>query len=179
MALLIPPAKACCLLLLRNIPFRFGLGLAPAPSTFLHSSPPSSETCVPRCDGPPRRRLSAQVVLPAVRTGFADPFERRVEPRGFAGDALLCLHRVLLISSCLFSWRTLRARPVVWRHLQTLLTQCNPVDVTHVGLSFYGVSIAVNTQGDPKVPVTSAPQLGLMCLCSVAWGAVDSCNARE
>lgn len=48
-----------------------------------------------------------------------------------------------------------------------------------VGLSFYRVSVAVNTQGDPYVPVTSAPQRGLMCLCSVAWGAVDSHSAGE
>lgn len=179
MALLIPPAKAWFWLVLRSIPFGFGPGLAPAPATFLHRSPPSSETCVPRCDGPPRQCLSAQVVLPAVHTGFADQFERRVEPRGFAGDALLCLHRVLLISSCLFSWHTLQARPVVWRHLRTLLTQCNPVEVTCAGLSFYRVSFTVNLQGDPKPPVTSTPQLGLTCPCSVAWGAVDSCSARE
>lgn len=136
MVLLIPPAKACCLLVLSSIPFGFGPGSAPAPSTFLHSSPPSSETCVPRCDGPPRRHLRAQIVLPAVHTGFADQFERRVEPRGFAGDVLLCLHRLLLISSCLFGWRTLRARTIAWRHLRTLLAQCNPVEITCVGLSF-------------------------------------------
>lgn len=50
MALLIPPA--CCLLVLRSIPFGFGLGLAPSPCTFIQSSPLSSETRVPRCDGP-------------------------------------------------------------------------------------------------------------------------------
>lgn len=45
-ALLIPPAKARCLLVLRSTPFGFGPGLASVLSTFLHSSPPSSgHTC--------------------------------------------------------------------------------------------------------------------------------------
>lgn len=87
-ALLIPPA--CCLLVLRSIPFGFGLGLAPSPCTFLQSSPPSSETSVPRCDGPPGHGLRAQVVLPAVHTRFADQFQRRVEPDPLSGGTCGC-----------------------------------------------------------------------------------------
>lgn len=105
MVLLIPPA--CCLLVLRSIPFGFGLGLVPSPCTFLQSSPPSSETSVPRCDGPPGAWSESPRCAPCCPYQICRP----VSEKG-------------------------RARPTVWRHLWMLHTQCNPVDVTHAGLSF-------------------------------------------
>lgn len=70
------------MLILRRIPFGFDPELAPAPSTFLHSSL-SSETQVPQCNGPPRQCLRAQVVPLDVQTGFSAQLRGEKGPRFF------------------------------------------------------------------------------------------------
>lgn len=75
-------SNSTCLLVLKRILFGFDPGLPPAPSTFLHSSP-SSEKQVPRCSGPPRQCLRAQVVLSDVQTGFSAQLRGDKDPRFF------------------------------------------------------------------------------------------------
>lgn len=98
-------------------------------------------------------------MLPAVHTGFADQFERRVEPQGFAGGAC---------TGCSSS------------HASSAATTCKPDLLSggtygHSSLSaalwvlpvaefLQAIYCSDGAQGDPQPPITSAPQLGLLCL---------------
>lgn len=59
----------------------------------------------------------------------------------------------------------------------------SPCSLLSCGCSLCGAEFsegyfAVSTLGDPELPITSAPQVGLMCQCSEVWGAVKSLSAR-